>query len=275
MRLFALTALVMIAFAANSLLNRAAVGAGEIGALPFALVRVVSGALILALLTRARPNRANLGPALALTLYLVGFSLAYLALDAGLGALILFAGVQVTMLTGAIVMGETPSPRRLAGAGVALAGLVILLWPTSASAPPLGASLLMGAAALGWGLYSLAGKRAAAPLQATAANFMLATPLVALVALAFGWGAAISPYGMTLAVLSGVVTSGLGYALWYGVLPMLGASRAAVAQLSVPVIAILGGVVLLGESLGLMTALASAIVMIGVALAMMPGKAVR
>lgn len=269
MRLVGLTALVMVAFAANSLLNRAAVGGGEIGAMPFAVIRVVAGALALAALARTRPSRANLGPALALTLYVAGFSLAYLALDAGLGALILFAVVQVTMLAGAVIGGEQPPARRFIGAAVALAGLALLLWPGTQGAPALWPTLLMVAAAIGWGLYSLAGRRAGNPLQASAANFLLATPMVALVALPYGWGTP-TPFGLGLAMVSGALTSGLGYALWYAILPQLGAARAAVAQLIVPVIAILGGIVLLGERLSLGAALASGVVVFGVALAMLP-----
>ncbi|MCB1397481.1 MAG: EamA family transporter [Rhodobacteraceae bacterium] len=270
MRLLALSALVMVAFAANSLLNRAAVGGGLIGAMPFAVIRVLAGAAVLGLLARARPTRRNLGPALALALYLVGFSLAYTQLDAGIGALILFAGVQVTMLAGAAVMGESVPARRYAGAAVALAGLGALLWPGTGAVPGLAPAALMAAAALGWGLYSLAGRGSRDPLRATAANFLLATPVVALAALPFDRTASLP--GVALAVVAGAVTSGLGYALWYAVLPQLGAARAAVAQLTVPVIAVIGGVLLLGEALSPAAALASAVVLAGVALAVLPAR---
>lgn len=275
MRLLALSALVMVAFAANSLLNRWAVGGGLIGALPFALIRVASGALVLGLLARARPTRAALKSALWLTLYLVGFSMAYTALDAGVGALILFAGVQVTMLAGAALAGESQPPRRLLGAGLALLGLAALLWPGTQAVPAPQPALLMGAAALGWGLYSLAGRGVAAPLKATAANFLLATPMVALATLATGPDLTLppaQPLGMALAAVAGAVTSGLGYALWYAVLPQLGAARAAVAQLTVPVIAIAAGALLLGERLGPAALAASAVVLAGVALATLPAR---
>ncbi|MCW1932686.1 DMT family transporter [Pararhodobacter zhoushanensis] len=271
MRLLALSALVMVAFAANSLLNRAAVGGGLIEALPFALIRVTAGALVLAALARAWPGRANLLPALWLTLYLVGFSLAYRALDSGIGALILFAGVQVTMLAGAVMGGEQPPARRFWGAGLALAGLAGLLLPGADAVPALPPALLMGAAALGWGLYSLAGRRAADPLQATAANFLLATPMVALACLPAGLGD-IAPMGWVLAIVSGAVTSGLGYALWYAVLPQLGAARAAAAQLTVPVIALAAGAMLMGERLSSGAVLACAVVLAGVALATLPRR---
>ena len=269
MRLFALTALVMVAFAANSLLNRAAVGAGLIEPLPFAVIRVLAGAVTLALLARAWPGRANLRPALWLAVYLIGFSLAYVALDAGVGALILFACVQVTMLTGAALAGEGLPARRILGAMIALAGLAALLWPGTGAVPALVPALAMAAAGMGWGLYSLAGRGAGAPLRATAANFILAVPMVALAALPFGWGATTAG-GVALAVVAGAVTSGLGYALWYRILPDLGAGRAAVAQLSVPVIALVAGAVLLGEALGMAALEAAAIVLAGVALASIP-----
>lgn len=270
MRLLALSALVMVAFAANSLLNRAAVGGGLIGAMPFAVIRVLAGAAVLGLLARARPTRRTLGPALALALYLIGFSLAYTQLDAGIGALILFAGVQVTMLAGAAAMGEPVPARRYAGAAVALAGLGALLWPGTGAVPGLAPAALMAAAALGWGLYSLAGRGSRDPLRATAANFLLASPVVALAALPFD--RAMTLPGAALAVIAGAVTSGLGYALWYAVLPQLGAARAAVAQLTVPVIAVAGGVLLLGEALSPAAALASGVVLAGVALAVLPAR---
>ncbi|MCB1360118.1 MAG: DMT family transporter [Rhodobacteraceae bacterium] len=274
MRLVALSALVMVAFAANSLLNRWAVSGGLIAPLPFALIRVAAGALVLGVLARARPTRATLKPAVWLTLYLVGFSLAYSELDAGVGALILFAGVQVTMLAGAALAGDPPTPRRLLGAGVALLGLAGLLWPGTQAVPAPGPALLMGLAALGWGLYSLAGRGGTAPLKATAANFLLATPLVALAVLPAGLGGT-QPEGIALAVVAGAVTSGLGYALWYAVLPGLGAQRAAVAQLTVPVIAIAAGALFLGERLSPAALVAAAVVLGGVALATLPARRVR
>ncbi|MCU4654935.1 DMT family transporter [Roseibacterium sp. SDUM158016] len=258
MRLALLTALVMVAFAANSILNRMAVGPGHIGATDFALIRAVAGAVTLAALVfvrgRALPflSARRIPGALGLALYLVGFSLAYLAIDAGIGALILFGGVQVAMFAGAVLSGEAPPVRRWIGAGLAMAGLGWLVWPAGEVALPLAASGAMLAAALGWGIYSLVGRRATDPLAETAANFILAAPLcgVALLALP-GVGTPASGLGVALAVLSGAATSGLGYALWYGVLPRLAASVSGLVQLSVPVIAMIGGVLLLGEALTL------------------------
>ena len=209
-----------------------------------------------------------------LALYVLGFSFAYVTLDAGVGALLLFGGVQITMFAGALVLREAIPPVRWIGAGIAFAGLAWILWPAGRSAPdPLGAALML-AAALGWGLYSLAGRGGTAPLKATAANFLLATPLVALAVLPAGLGSP-QPEGIALAVVAGAVTSGLGYALWYAVLPGLGAQRAAVAQLTVPVIAIAAGALFLGERLSPAALVAAAVVLGGVALATLPARRVR
>ena len=277
-RLAALTAVVLVAFAANSLLNRLALVEGGIGPAAFACIRLAAGAAVLAALVCLRSGRVPLpgkGCAVgagALALYMLGFSFAYLTLDAGLGALILFGGVQVTMFAGALFGHEPIPPRRWAGAGVAFAGLAWLLWPEGAGAPdPLGAAL-MAAAALGWGIYSLAGRGAADPLAATAGNFAMALPaaLVTLV-LAADFGGATAT-GIGAALVSGAVTSGLGYALWYAVLPRLGATRAAVAQLTVPLIAVAGGVVFLGETPTMRMLLAGAVVLGGVALSLGPAR---
>ncbi|MDG4648314.1 DMT family transporter [Roseibacterium sp. SDUM158017] len=256
MRTAGLTVLVMTAFAANSVLNRMAVGQGLIGAFDFALVRAVAGALTLSALVALRGRRLPFGSlrripgALGLALYLVGFSFAYLAIDAGVGALILFGGVQVTMFAGAVLSREALPARRWIGAALALAGLAWLVWPSGEVALPPAASAAMLAAALGWGVYSLVGRRATDPLAETAANFVLAAPLCALVLVALPGGLteAAAP-GLALAVLSGAITSGLGYALWYAVLPRLDASVSGLVQLSVPIIATLGGVAILGEAL--------------------------
>lgn len=279
MRLLALTALTMLAFAANSLLNRQAVGGGAIGAAEFALVRVAAGAATLGLLVLLRHWRrggalwpgtqGRLAGVAGLTAYLAGFSLAYLTLDAGTGALILFGAVQVTMFAGALWLAEPVPRRRWIGAALAFSGLLLLLAP-GAGAPALGPGLAMASAGLGWGLYSLAGRGATDPLGATAANFALSVPVMAALALVWPGTAAATPAGIGLAVLSGAVTSGLGYALWYRLLPQLGAARAGVAQLTVPVIAAAGGALLLAEPPGLRFALSAALVLGGVAWASRP-----
>ena len=270
-RVFGWTALAMAAFAANSVLNRMAVGAGWIDPLGFAAVRVVAGALMLALLLGLRGGvvwadwRGRLAGVSGLVVYLVGFSLAYLALGAGVGALILFGAVQVTMFAGAVLSGEVVPGRRWLGAGLAFAGLVGLVAPGGAEVPVAGA-VAMACAGIGWGIYSLAGRGASDALAATAWNFGLAVPVVVGVALIWG-GMRAEAAGVWLAVLSGAVTSGLGYALWYTVLPGLGAARAAVAQLTVPVLAALGGAVVIGEAVGGRFWVASAVILSGVAIA--------
>jgi drug/metabolite transporter (DMT)-like permease len=283
MRLLSLTALVMLAFAANSVLNRMAVGAGEIGAVDFALIRLVAGAVVLAVLVALRGRRAGLGGATAtgvagLLVYLFGFSLAYGQLDAGTGALILFGVVQVTMFAGALRAGEAVPPRRWAGAGLALGGLAVLVAPVGADAVGGGWAgvAAMAAAGAGWGLYSLAGRGARDALAATAGNFVLAVVPGVGIALVIGVDlAGASMRGIGLAVVSGAVTSGLGYALWYAVLPALGAGRAAVAQLTVPLIAAAGGAALLGEAVGWRFAVAAGLVLGGVLWASLPKAASR
>lgn len=286
MRLFFLTALTMAAFAANSVLNRLAVAGGEIAPLPFAMVRLLAGAAMLGALILGRrglrggalwPGDAarRVAGAVTLLLYLFGFSLAYRALDAGVGALILFGTVQVTMFAGALLRGEPVPGRRWAGAGLAFGGLAWLFAPGGGAAVSLSHAGLMGLAGLGWGLYSLAARGARDPLAATAWNFLLALPVglsVGAMLAGEGTGAGATAAGIGLAVLSGAVTSGLGYALWYAILPGLGAARAAVAQLTVPVIATAGGLMFLGEPVTARLAVAALLVLGGVALAARPGR---
>lgn len=271
MRLAVLTALTMVAFAANSVLNRMALAEAGMGPAGFALVRLVSGAAVLCALClwrggRLRPGVGAVKGAAMLSLYMLGFSFAYLQLDAGLGALILFGGVQVTMFAGAVIGREPVPAQRWAGAVLALAGLGWLLWPAGASAPPVLPALSMAAAALGWGIYSLMGRGAQDPLSATALAFALAAPAGAA---AFALHPDALPVrGVALAMLSGAVTSGLGYALWYALVPQLGATRAAVAQLTVPIIALAGGMAFLGESLTARFFIAALLVLGGVSLSL-------
>lgn len=275
MQLFVLTALTMTAFAANSVLNRLALKGHEIGELEFAAIRLAAGALMLLLL--ALVMRRGLGSltwlrltgAASLLVYMLGFSHAYLALDAGVGALILFGGVQLTMFAGALLTGEGLPTRRWIGAFLAFSGLIWLLWPKGGTnAAPLGPSLSMAAAAMGWGIYSLNGRRGGDPLAGTAANFLLAAPIAAVLAFSMASPAeAATRYGVALAITSGAITSGLGYALWYAILPKLGSARAAVSQLTVPVIAAAGGVFLIGETPSLTFVMATVLVLGGVAVA--------
>ena len=276
MRLAFLTALTMLAFAGNSLLNRFAVAGAAMDPASFAFVRVLAGAAMLAILLGwrnrcagqplvPRVTRSVLPGVIGLTTYLAGFSLAYLQLDAGPGALILFGAVQITMFAGAVLQGQTLSPLRLLGAGIAFAGLLILLWP-SAVPLPFWSTLAMVAAGIGWGVYSLAGGGKADALAKTALNFTLAVPVMLFLWWLMG-SAPLQGPGFGFAVVSGAVTSGLGYALWYAVLPDLGAQRAAVAQLTVPVIAAAGGAIWLTEGVGWRFVLACVLVLGGIALA--------
>ena len=275
MRLIILASIAMLAFAANSILNRMALAESEAGAASFAALRLLSGALMLVAIVQMRGQAhwrlTNVAGPLSLLAYVMGFSFAYLSLDAGLGALILFGGVQITMFAGALLRGESVPTMRWIGAGFAFAGLSFLMWPSgTAPVPLLGAGLMLGAA-LGWGIYSLLGAGAADPLGATARNFLWATPLGLLPAF-FMWDG-MSPIGALLAVLSGAVTSGLGYALWYRVLPELPASVAAVAQLTVPIIAMAGGIVFIGEEMTWRFLVAALMVLGGVVLSLYRAKA--
>lgn len=273
---FLLTALAMVFFAANSVLGRWALADGEAGPAAFALLRLLSGAICLGLLVRARGGTLTGGwrPALALLGYVVFFTYAYLALPAGLGALILFVMVQMTMLGAGLLSGERPSVRMSAGAAVALAGLVALLAPGQVSAP-LWAALTMAAAGICWGVYSVFGRSAGDPTRATAGNFARAS-LLAVILLAppvlLGEEVGFSQKGFWLAVISGAVTSGLGYAIWYRALPGLSAIGAGTAQLSVPAIAALGGALLLGEALSSFELVMGLIILGGVALATLPKR---
>ena len=271
MRLIMLTLLTMIAFAANSVLNRLALVEAGSGPAAFAAIRLASGAVVLGVLIWASGNRKTLtmpsglkrviGP-LSLAMYVLGFSFAYVSLPAGAGALMLFGGVQVTMFAGAVASREEVPATRWLGAGMAFGGLIWLLGAGDGMPLPFSGWVLMGAAALGWGIYSLLGRDAKDALGSTAMNFILAAPLGLLVFLVVP--DQITGQGIILAVLSGGLTSGLGYALWYRILPQLGATRAAVAQLSVPVIAMGGGMIFLSETISMRFVISSLLVLGGV-----------
>ena len=209
-------------------------------------------------------RRARIAGAISLTAYMVGFSLAYLTLDAGLGALILFGVTQITMFGHAAVTGQPPDSRQITGAAVAFGGLVLVLWPTDGSVTdPIGAALMV-LAGLGWATYTIAGRGAADPLAATGANFVLCLPLLVAVLMVNGIGMEGDLRGIALAVLSGALTSGLGYALWYTVLRQMRGTTAAVVQLSVPVIAIVAGAAFLGEAIQPVVLLAAALIVGGI-----------
>ena len=269
-RTLSLTALTLVAFAGNSLLARAALVEGELGALEFTALRIASGALALLPFARRSPLTASLPrlrAAFALALYAVAFSLAYLELEAGTGALLLFGTVQATMIASGLRAGERPTPLGLLGAALALGGLVWLVSP-GIGAPTPWAAWTMALSGLAWGAYTLAGRGEPHPTAATAWNFLLATPLVVSVAFLAGRGPW-SVEGATLACLSGAVTSGLGYVLWYAALRGHSAISAAVVQLLVPALAALGGVLLLGETLDRRLLLAGGATLAGVAVAIL------
>ena len=269
-RVLALTLLAMLAFAANSLLCRLALRHTGIDAASFTSVRIVSGAAVLALLARWRAAGTTAGPAgswasaLALFVYAAAFSFAYLSLSAATGALLLFGAVQVAMLVGAWRRGERFGRAQWVGLAVAMAGILTLLWPGLA-APPLASALLMMLAGVAWGVYSLRGARGHDPLRATAGNFLRAVPMALGLSAAMLFSATPTLLGLACAAASGALASGVGYAIWYAALRGLGAGTAASVQLSVPLLAALGGVVWLGEPFSTRLALAGVAVLGGVA----------
>ncbi|MDY7091982.1 MAG: DMT family transporter [Acidobacteriota bacterium] len=264
-----LTALAMIAFAGNSLLCRVALRDTQIDATSFTTLRLVSGALMLALLVRGRGARAagrgSWPSALALFAYAAGFSFAYLSLTAATGALLLFGAVQATMIGHGLWSGERLRWLQWVGLLLALGGLVGLLLP-GLSAPPLVGSLLMLGAGVAWGVYSLRGRGAGDPTRVTAGNFLRAAPIALGLSLVMRDHIAWDWAGGGYALASGALASGIGYAIWYAALPSLKATHAATVQLSVPVLAALGGIALLGESMTGRLVLASVAILGGIAL---------
>jgi drug/metabolite transporter (DMT)-like permease len=291
-RIFILTLLAMIAFASNSLLCRAALKQTSIDAASFTFVRIFSGAAALWVITKIRGARAvaavylsrrssakatddrriagNWISALALFAYAAAFSFAYKTLSAGMGALLLFGAVQATMIFWGLRKGERLRAIQIVGLIVAVTGLIVLLFP-GLSAPPLIGSILMLGAGVAWGIYSLRGKGEKNPASATAANFLRAVPFAAGVSVIMLPWIQLDRAGITYAVISGAITSGLGYVIWYSVLSdsmpvRLGPASAATVQLSVPVLAATGGILLLGEPITLRYVFASVAVLGGIAL---------
>jgi drug/metabolite transporter (DMT)-like permease len=272
-RTLALTAVAMLALASNPLLCRMALGAGHIDAASFTSIRVVAGAIMLWLLmvwSRRGGERKPVDWRQVVTLfgYMIFFSFAYVSISVGTGALVLFGAVLLTMFAVALKSGEHFSPLSWAGLVIAIFGLVYLVAPGVAAPEPVGA-ILMAVAGIAWGLYSLLGRGEADPLGTTADNFLHAVPLAVAVNLFFWNDAHTSWRGVALAALSGSIASGLGYALWYAVLAGMAATRAATAQLSVPVIAALGGVVLLAEPVTLRLVVSSVATLGGIAMVLL------
>lgn len=268
-RLFILTVLAMIAFAGNSLLCRLALKETGIDAASFTFIRLLSGAVALWLIVKARKaswrGAGNWISALALFAYAAAFSFAYFVLSAGTGALLLFAAVQATMILWGLRKGERLRLLQLLGLTLALGGLVALLFP-GLSAPPPGGSILMLGAGVAWGVYSLRGKAAGDPVTSTAGNFLRAVPLAAMLSIALLAWSRLDWAGIGYAVISGSIASGVGYVIWYTALPSLKAASAATVQLSVPVLAAAGGILLLGEPVTLRFLIASMAVLGGIAL---------
>lgn len=271
LRIAVLTAAALTAFAGNSLLCRAALANTGIDPASFTAIRLLSGAAVLWFLVLirggARDGSGNWLSAFSLFAYAAGFSFAYVHLPAATGALILFGAVQMTMIGHGLWVGERLGKPQVAGLLLTCGGLVALLLP-GISAPPLPAALLMLVAGAAWGTYSLRGRNAGDPLQVTAGNFLRAAPIGLLLSLLLSGNATLDAAGIMLAVLSGALASGGGYAIWYTVLPALKSTSAASLQLSVPVIAALGGIAFLGEGMSLRLVLSSAAVIAGIAMAL-------
>jgi drug/metabolite transporter (DMT)-like permease len=270
-----MTALALLAFAANSLLCRAALAQTNIDPASFTTIRLLSGALVLWLIvlmrTGARSGGGNWLSASALFAYAAGFSFAYVQLPAATGALILFGAVQITMIGHGIWSGERLGKAQTAGLLLACVGLLALLLP-GLTAPPLVSAVLMLGAGIAWGIYSLRGRNAGDPLQVTAGNFLRATPIALVLSLLLSGNAAMDSSGIYYAVLSGALASGAGYAIWYAVLPALKSTSAASLQLSVPVLAALGGIAFLGEAMSVRLILSSAAVIGGIGLVVLAVK---
>lgn len=268
-RLFLNIVLTMVAFAANSVLCRVALREGHIDPVTFSNIRLISGALVLLPLIHRHgwrfPSGKSLKNALFLMLYVVFFSVAYIHLDAGTGALLLFGVVQLAMITFGVLKGERISVLRGFGLLLAVAGMVILLLP-GAKAPELASSLLMAVAGLAWAAYTLSGKNAANAGLATAWNFLLAVPFALLISPFLSHGMHLNSTGVLLAIVSGALASAGAYSLWYSLLPKMQSVTASTVQLSVPCLATLGGVLFLGESLSVRMVVSIVAVLVGILL---------
>jgi len=259
----------MMAFAANSVLCRLALGQDSIDPTAFTAIRLLSGALVLAAIfgfstgKKTSSSRGSWLAAAMLFLYAITFSFAYVNLTTGTGALILFGAVQITMIVLTLISGERLSMMEWLGLTLAFCGLVYLVLP-GVTAPSLSGFLLMALAGIAWGIYTLRGRGTQDPLAETTFNFMRSLPLVIIPALVALTQMHFSGTGILLATLSGGVTSGIGYAIWYTALRGLTATQAAVVQLSVPIIAAFGGVLFISEQITLRLALATVLTLGGI-----------
>jgi drug/metabolite transporter (DMT)-like permease len=267
-----LTSIAMVAFASNSLLCRLALQHGSIDAASFCSIRLVSGAAMLLMLARTSagrisPAKGDWLAAIMLFGYVACFSFAYLTVSASTGALILFGAVQLTMFAAGLHAGEQFALPAWLGLALALAGLIYLVSPGITAPTPLGATL-MSVAGICWGVYSLRGRGVANPLAATAASFLRAAPMALVLSMFLSGRFHATPIGIALAIISGAVTSGIGYVIWYAALKGLSAMRAATVQLCVPPIAAFGAVFLLSEAINMRLIVASAAILGGIAMAM-------
>jgi len=269
MRVVILTLLAMVAFASNSLLCRLALRQTTIDAASFTLIRLLSGVIALWLIVITRKpgwtTTGNWTSALALFAYAAAFSFAYISLSVGTGALLLFGMVQATMIFWGLRKGERLNARQWFGLAIALGGLVALVFP-GLSAPPIGGALLMTGAGIAWGIYSLRGKGAGDPTSVTAGNFWRSVVFAAVLSMALLRWTNLDPAGIRYAIVSGAIASGVGYVIWYSALPGLKATTAATVQLSVPVLAAVGGILFLSESITLRLLLASLLILGGIGL---------
>lgn len=274
-RIAILTVITMVAFAGNSVLCRLALGKSGIDPASFTGIRLVSGAVALWMIVKLRHaaphGNGNWVSALALFAYAACFSFAYVNLPAAMGALLLFGAVQATMIGHGIWSGERLGKQQIGGLLLALVGLVILLLP-GLSAPPLGASIIMFVSGAAWGIYSLRGKGSKDPTNVTAQNFLRSVPFTIVLSVVMIGEMDLNQQGIWYAIASGALTSGIGYALWYAVLPSLKATIAATVQLSVPVITALGGVLFLSESMSVRMIIASTAILGGIALVILEKK---
>ena len=271
-RVILLTSIALVAFAGNSVLCRMALDGGTIDAAGFSTIRLASGAIALLIILSvtdrkdAAKSNGSWISASMLFLYAVCFSFAYLNLDTGTGALILFGMVQATMIAGALLEGDRPSPVEWAGWLLAVVGFIYLMRPGLTAPSAIGAAL-MGLAGVGWGIYSLRGRTESDALGGTTFNFIRSVPLVTVVALIGLSQLHLSREGVVLAAVSGALTSGVGYAIWYAALRGLSTMQAALVQLSVPVLAAAGGILLLSETASTRLIVSSLLILGGICLA--------
>ena len=277
MKIFLYTCFALVAFALNSVLCRLALRTELIDAASFTAIRLISGALTLLAINsffnrkKTESKGGNWLSAFFLFAYAVCFSLAYMNLTTGTGALILFGSVQATMIFTAFSSGERPLVLEWIGLFFALGGLIYLVFP-GLSSPPVFASMLMLAAGVSWGFYTIRGRRPANPIAETTGNFVRAVPMMILAGLPFILQMRLTNKGILLAVLSGAIASGIGYSIWYAALKFHTATRAAILQLSVPALAAIGGVLFLSESVSMRLLFATVFILGGIALAIFGRK---